>query len=79
MFERINQIIRNIEGIEDELTISLNMAKITLEQYVMIKRGSADMPEGMNMSLFSHVDEQVTALKKEIDMLNKLKREWFVF
>lgn len=79
MFERINQIIRNIEGIEDELTISLNMAKITLEDYIMIKRGSRDMPEGLNMSLFSHVDEQVMALKKEIETLNKLKKEWFVF
>lgn len=79
MLERINQIIRNIEGIEDELVISLNMAKITLEEYIMIKRGSADMPEHINMSLFSHVDEQVMALKKEIDTLNKLKREWFVF
>lgn len=79
MLERINQIIRNIEGIEDELIISLNMAKLTLEDYIMIKRGSKDMPEHINMSLFSHVDEQVMALKKEIDTLNKLKREWFVF
>lgn len=79
MFERINQIIRNIESIEDELTIALNMAKITLEDYIMIKRGSADMPEGLNMSIFSQVDEQVMALKQEIDTLNKLKREWFVF
>ena len=79
MFGRINQIIRNIEAIEDELTIALNMAKISLEDYIMIKRGSMSMPEGLNMSIFTQVDEQVNALKKEIDMLNKLKREWFVF
>ncbi len=79
MFERINQIIKNIENIQDEITISLNMAKITLEDYIMIKRGSADMPENLNMSLFMAVDEHVMALKKEIDTLNKLKREWFVF
>ncbi|GAB0173373.1 DUF2443 family protein [Helicobacter trogontum] len=79
MFERINQIIKNIENIQDEITISLNMAKISLEDYIMIKRGSLDMPEHLNMSLFATVDEQVMALKKEIDVLNKLKREWFVY
>ena len=45
MFERINQIIKNIENIQDEITIALNMAKISLEDYIMIKRGSLDMPE----------------------------------
>ncbi len=79
MFERINQIIRNIENIQQEITIALNMAKISLEDYIMIKRGSLDMPEHLNMSLFVAVDEHVTALKKEIDTLNKLKREWFVY
>ena len=79
MFERINQIIKNIENIQDEITIALNMAKISLENYIMIKRGSLDMPEHLNMSLFEAVDEQVMALKKEIDMLNKIKREWFVY
>ncbi|RDU63604.1 DUF2443 domain-containing protein [Helicobacter didelphidarum] len=79
MFERINQIIKNIENIQDEITIALNMAKITLEDYIMIKRGSMDMPATLSMSLFSQVDEHVMALKKEIDTLNKLKREWFVF
>ncbi|RDU73421.1 DUF2443 domain-containing protein [Helicobacter aurati] len=79
MLERINEIIKNIENIQDEITISLRMAKLTLEEYVMIKRGSADMPENLNMSLFTILDEHVTALKKEIDTLNKLKREWFVY
>ncbi|AQQ60304.1 MAG: DUF2443 family protein [Helicobacter sp.] len=79
MFERINQIIKNIENIQDEITIALNMAKISLEDYIMIKRGSLDMPEHLNMSLFAAVDEQVMALKKEIDVLNKLKKEWFVY
>lgn len=79
MFQRINQIIKNIENIQDEITISLNMAKLTLEEYIMIKRGSADMPEHLNMSIFMVLDENVNALKKEIDTLNKLKREWFVY
>ena len=79
MFQRINQIIKNIENIQDEITISLSMAKLTLEEYIMIKRGSADMPEHLNMSIFMVLDENVNALKKEIDTLNKLKREWFVY
>lgn len=79
MFERINQIIKNIENIQNDITIALNMAKISLEDYIMIKRGSLDMPEHLNMSLFISVDEHVMALKKEIDTLNKIKREWFVF
>lgn len=79
MFNRINQIIKNIENIQDEITIALNMAKISLEDYIMIKRGSLDMPEHLNMSLFAAVDEHVMALKKEIDTLNKLKKEWFVY
>lgn len=79
MFQRINQIIKNIENIQDEITISLNMAKLTLEEYIMIKRGSADMPEHLNMSIFMVLDENVNALKREIDTLNKLKREWFVY
>lgn len=50
--------------IQDEITIALNMAKISLEDYIMIKRGSLDMPEHLNMSLFAAVDEQVMATKK---------------
>ncbi|STQ86578.1 DUF2443 domain-containing protein [Helicobacter muridarum] len=79
MLDRINQIIKNIENIQDEINISLRMSKLTLEEYVMIKRGSSDMPESLNMSIFTILDEHVNALKKEIDTLNKLKREWFVY
>ncbi|PAF49478.1 hypothetical protein BKH41_02095 [Helicobacter sp. 12S02232-10] len=79
MFEKIDEIFRNIESIRDEIQILLNMAKITLVDYIMIKRGSQDMPEGLSIALFSQINEQIDALKKQIDALNKLKRELLVF
>ncbi|PAF53765.1 hypothetical protein BKH42_04540 [Helicobacter sp. 13S00482-2] len=79
MFEKIDEIFRNVESIRDEIQILLNMANITLIDYIMIKRGSQDMPEGLSMSLFSQLNEQIDALKKQIDALNKLKRELLVF
>ncbi|PAF42997.1 DUF2443 family protein [Helicobacter sp. 11S03491-1] len=79
MFEKIDEIFRNIESIRDEIQILLNMAKITLVDYIMIKRGSQDMPQDLNMSLFYQINDQIDALKKQIDALNKLKRELLVF
>lgn len=79
MFEKINEIIVNIEEIRDEITILLGMAKISFVDYIMIKRGSMDMPEGMQMSVWEHLNEEVDKLKAQIDLLNKLKREMLVF
>lgn len=79
MFEKMDEIFRNIESIRYEIQILLNMANITLVDYIMIKRGSQDMPEGLSMSVFSQINEQIDMLKKEIDKLNKLKRELLVF
>lgn len=79
MFEKINEIIANIEEIRDEITILLGMAKISFVDYIMIKRGSMDMPEGMQMSVWEHLNEEVDKLKVQIDLLNKLKREMLVF
>ncbi|PAF52430.1 DUF2443 family protein [Helicobacter sp. 13S00477-4] len=79
MFEKMDEIFINIESIRDEIQILLKMANISLVDYIMIKRGSQDMPEHMNMSLFSQINEQIDALKKQIDNLNKLKRELLVF
>ena len=45
MFERIDSIFRNIEEIRDDINILLAMAKISMLDYIMIKRGSQDMPE----------------------------------
>ncbi|PAF50157.1 hypothetical protein BKH43_05265 [Helicobacter sp. 13S00401-1] len=79
MFEKIEEIIRNIENLRDEITILLNMAKIDLIDYILIKRGSKDMPEGLSMGMLADIDEEVDKLKKQIDLLNKIKREMLIF
>ncbi|PAF47751.1 hypothetical protein BKH46_02630 [Helicobacter sp. 12S02634-8] len=79
MFEKIDTIFRNIESIRDEIQILLNMAQITLVDYIMIKRGAQDMPEGLSMAVFSQINEQIDALKLQIDALNKLKKDLLVF
>ena len=79
MFERIESIFRNIEDIRDDINILLGMAKISMLDYIMIKRGSQDMPETLNFTLLSQIDAEVEKLKAEIDSLNKLKREMLIF
>lgn len=79
MFEKIDEIFKNIESIRDEIQILLNMLKLSLVDYIMIKRGSQDFPPDLDMSLFTQLDEQINLLKKQIDLLNKLKRELLVF
>lgn len=79
MFERIDEIFKNIEDIRDDITILLNIAKISLVDYIMIKRGSQDMPEHLSFDLLAQIDVEIEKLKSEIDALNKLKRELLVF
>ncbi|TLD80780.1 DUF2443 domain-containing protein [Helicobacter sp. MIT 05-5293] len=79
MFEKMDQIFKNIEDIRDDINILLNMAKISLVDYIMIKRGSQDMPEHLTFTTLSQIDVEIDKLKAEIDALNKLKRELLVF
>ncbi|MCI6218059.1 MAG: DUF2443 domain-containing protein [Helicobacter sp.] len=79
MFERIDSIFRNIEEIRDDINILLAMAKISMLDYIMIKRGSQDMPENLTFTLLEQIDTEVEKLKSEIDSLNKLKREMLIF
>ncbi len=79
MFERIDEIFKKIEDIRDDINILLGMAKISMVDYIMIKRGSKDYPEGLNLTLLSQIDAEVERLKAQIDALNKLKREMLVF
>ncbi len=78
MFEKIDEIFKNIEDIRDDITILLNIAKISLVDY-MIKRGSQDMPEHLGFDLLAQIDVEIEKLKAQIDALNKLKRELLVF
>lgn len=79
MFERIDMIFRNIEDIRDDIVVLLGMAKISMLDYIMIKRGSQDMPQSLTFTMLSQIDEEVEKLKKEIDTLYKLKREMLIF
>lgn len=79
MFERIDEIFKKIEDIRDDINILLRMAKISMVDYIMIKRGSKDYPEGLNLALLAQIDMEIDKLKAQIDALNKLKREMLVF
>ena len=79
MFEKIDEIFKNIEDIRDDINILLNIAKISLIDYIKIKRGSQDMPEHLSFDLLSQIDVEINNLKAQIDALNKLKRELLVF
>ena len=79
MFEKIDEIFKNIEDIRYDITILLNIAKISLVDYIMIKRGSQDMPEHLGFDLLAQIDVEIEKLKAQIDALNKLKRELLVF
>ena len=66
MFEKIDEIFKNIEDIRDDINI-------------LLKRGSQDMPEHLTFTMLAQIDEQIEKLKAQIDALNKLKRELLIF
>ncbi|MDE6958554.1 DUF2443 domain-containing protein [Helicobacter apodemus] len=75
MFERIDGILREIEEAQAEITLLLGLAKISFVDYVMIKRGSQDVPEGLGAWNLQQIDNEVSKLKEAIDSLNKIKKE----
>ena len=75
MFERIDSILQNIEEAQAEIKLLLGMAKISLVDYIMIKRGSQDMPEELGAWNLQQIDNEVSKLKEAIDSLNKIKKE----
>ncbi|MCH5323548.1 MAG: DUF2443 family protein [Helicobacter sp.] len=75
MFERIDTILRNIEESEAEIKLLLNIAKISFIDYIMIKRGSQDMPDHLEAWSLQEIDNEVANLKEQIDALVKIKKE----
>ena len=75
MFERIDSILQNIEEAQAEIKLLLGMAKISFVDYIMIKRGSQDMPEELGAWNLQQIDNEVSKLKEAIDSLNKIKKE----
>lgn len=79
MFDKINRAIKDIEEAMEEMEILLSMHKITLLDYVMIKRGSADYPAHLEMWKLEQIDSEAEKLKEKINELNKIKKEFLVF
>lgn len=79
MFERIDGILRDIENINEEINIILNMANITFIDYVMIKRGEQERPEGLGEWSLASLDGEVAKLRDAISSLNKIKKEVLTF
>ncbi|TLD89253.1 DUF2443 family protein [Helicobacter sp. MIT 05-5294] len=75
MFERIDGILREIEEAQAEIELLLGMAKISFVDYIMIKRGSQDMPDELGAWNLQQIDNEVSRLKEAIETLNKIKRE----
>lgn len=79
MFDRIDSILRDIEDIEQEIKILLNMHKLTLVDYIMIKRCSMDYPAHLKIWMIEQIDVEVDKLKLKIDELNKVKKEFLIW
>ena len=75
MFERIDSLLKKIEEAQAEIEFLLRLAKVSCVDYVMIKRGSQDMPPSLDMWNLQRIDEEVSKLKEAIDSLNKIKKE----
>lgn len=79
MFNKINAILREIEDIAEEAQITLNLHKITLMDYIMIKRGAADYPEHLQGWMMEQIDGDIARLKAKIEELNRVKKEFLVW
>lgn len=79
MFDKINAAIKDIEDIMQEIQILLGMHKISFVEYVMIKRGSMDFPEHLEMWKLEQIDNEVEKLKNKINDLTKIKKEFLVY
>lgn len=79
MFNKINRVLKEMEDIEQEIKIILNMHKLTLIEYVMIKRGSLDYPSHLQVWMLEQIDNEINKLKSKIEELNKIKKEYLVW
>lgn len=78
LLARIEQIYTEIDVAKEELQIALNLANLTMQEYILIKRGSKDMPEHLSAWAFEEINTSADKLKTALEMLNKLRKEFFV-
>ncbi|WP_154474406.1 DUF2443 domain-containing protein [Helicobacter pylori] len=79
MFEKIRKILAEIEDSQNEIEMLLKLANLSLGDFIEIKRGSMDMPKGVNEAFFTQLGEEVERLKELINALNKIKKGLLVF
>ncbi|RVY64195.1 DUF2443 domain-containing protein [Helicobacter pylori] len=79
MFEKIRKILADIEDSQNEIEMLLKLANVSLGDFIEIKRGSMDMPKGVNEAFFTQLSEEVERLKDLISALNKIKKGLLVF
>lgn len=79
LLQRIDEILGEIESAKEELQIALNLANLSMQDYILIKRGSLDMPNHLTLWAFEEVNLSANKLKEKLDMLNKIRKELFVF
>ncbi|PUD52328.1 DUF2443 domain-containing protein [Helicobacter pylori] len=79
MFEKIRKILAEIEYSQNEIEMLLKLANLSLGDFIEIKRGSMDMPKGVNEAFFTQLSEEVEHLKELINALNKIKKGLLVF
>ncbi|RDU71381.1 DUF2443 family protein [Helicobacter brantae] len=78
LLARIDQIYAEVEVAKEELQIALNLASLSMQDYILIKRGSKDMPEGLSAWAFEEINTSAQKLKTALEALNKLRKEFFV-
>ncbi|BDQ29389.1 DUF2443 family protein [Helicobacter ailurogastricus] len=79
MFERLELIIKDIENAKEEVELLLRIAHLSLSDFILMKRGSLDIPPTLDMAFYTQISERVEELKEAINALNKYKREMLVF
>ncbi len=79
MFEKIRKILAEIEDSQNEIEMLLKLANLSLGDFIEIKRGSMDMPNGVNEAFFTQLSEEVERLRELINALNKIKKGLLVF
>ncbi|GAA8113991.1 DUF2443 domain-containing protein [Helicobacter pylori] len=79
MFEKMRKILADIEDSQNEIEMLLKLANLSLGDFIEIKRGSMDMPKGVNEAFFTQLSEEVERLRELINVLNKIKKGLLVF
>lgn len=64
MFEKIRKILAEIEDSQNEIEMLLKLANLSLGDFIEIKRGSMDMPKGVNEAFFYATKRRSGAIKR---------------